>query len=307
MHDEEEESDPKDLPTSLKRWLAKHGYPLEMRVARVFQDARFTRIGQSEFYETENQDGKKIWREIDVAAQRAVRLHRKMHRMGKGDEVEKVVDLDMIFDFFYVVECKSTASGKKKKPWLVFTNHGAEPDDDEHRYVMSHPMSELGAQLFSSLVDEDAYSGLEFFKTRRLGYAAVQGFVEGKGEREHNEDGAYKAITSVLSAAVAKAEIRSDMFHVFRMAIPIVVITAPLFECYLNDAGDVALDECEEMAVYWKNPSGGLSERTVYIVTERALPDFLKRANAAYEALQHQESAMIRVTLQELDERVDLD
>jgi hypothetical protein len=55
-----------ELKTKVEEWISKEGYPLEMQVAQIFQEAGYS-VTQSDYYE-DFETGKH--REIDVTASR---------------------------------------------------------------------------------------------------------------------------------------------------------------------------------------------------------------------------------------------
>jgi hypothetical protein len=83
-----------DLKNKIRNWLDGQGYPLEMRVARAFQEVGFS-VTSSEYYI--DPDEKKP-REIDVIA-----------------SLQDVID-GVIFELVYTIECKSS----KANPWICF-------------------------------------------------------------------------------------------------------------------------------------------------------------------------------------------
>lgn len=89
-------SEERPLEEKLRAWLAEQGYPLEMKVAKAFQDAGFI-VTQSSYYsdpETATQ------REIDVVAE------------SGGEWVDY-----FLLDVQFAISCKNTV----KRPWIVFS------------------------------------------------------------------------------------------------------------------------------------------------------------------------------------------
>jgi hypothetical protein len=266
------------LASKVKEWLLRAGYPLEMRVAREFHKAGMTQVVQSEFYETKNENGYAIYREIDVAAQVGAELYRP-HPVNPTEHVH------IFFDFYFAVECKTT---KGDKPWVVFSDPKTLPPDRAFFYF--HPMSEHARMFMIRLHQDGRLHHLPFFGHRQTGYSAACAMLDSSS----NEDRAYKAITGVLSAATAKAQAAHHYYTMFRIAIPIVVITQPLFESFLDPAsGELKVEPRDEMPIYWRNPGVGQTDSLVYILTEAALPGFIARAKEAFEAVQSFEEFMM--------------
>ncbi|MBV8759302.1 MAG: hypothetical protein JO257_18590 [Deltaproteobacteria bacterium] len=265
------------LVGKIKDWLAQNGYPLEMRVTRMFRTAKCKKVVQSEFYETTNEKGEPIWREIDVAAQVA--------RTIKGSHPLKPTEGVQFFcDFFFTCECKNNA--RADRPWLVFTDIHAAPTN--FPLMMGLPMSGLAMQLMFRVTADrefDETTALEFFAPRRVGYGAVQPSFGGGTKPRENYDGAHQAITSVLSAANAKTNVTSGLYKIVRIVLPVVVITAPLYECYLDEHGQIQLESREEMTMFWRNPQVGLPDSIVFIVREPAMPAFIEKAKKGFEGV----------------------
>lgn len=285
MGEQQQPTGENELGARVKAWLESHGYPLEMRVARAFHNARVNEVVQSEYYETKNQNGLTIYREIDVAAQLALILHRP-HPLDHGRKV------NILVDFTFVVECKTSG---KRRPWVVFSDVKAEPP--ERTFFLFHPMSDHAHNFMGRLHQDGRLFSHEFFGTRRVGYAAACAF----NESDNNEDRAYKALTGILTAAKAKSQVVDVYYTIFRVVLPIVVITEPLFESYLDQTGQLKVEPRDEMAIYWKNPWVGQKDSIVYIVTEPALPRFIERAREAFELVHACECEMLK-TVKALDE-----
>lgn len=267
-----------ELGARVQAWLESHGYPLEMRIARAFHNANVNEVVQSEYYETKNQSGQTIYREIDVAAQLALILHRPHPAVPS-------TNINMLVDFTFVVECKTST---KSRPWVVFSDMKTEPP--ERTFFWFHPASDHGHDLMRRLHQDGRLLSHEFFQPRRVGYAAACAF----NESDNNDDRAYKALTGVLTAAKAKSSVVDPYYTIFRVVLPIVVITDPLFESYLDQTGQLKVESRDEMAIYWKNPWVGQKDSIVYVLTERALPRFIERAKEAFELVHACEREMLK-------------
>ena len=85
--------DNNDLNKKIYDWLNKQGYPLEMEVAKSFQEAEF-QVSQSEYYiDPESEDS----REVDVVASASKSYFRKVVKIK------------------FIVECK--VSKDKARIW----------------------------------------------------------------------------------------------------------------------------------------------------------------------------------------------
>ena len=87
-----------DIKAKVKEWLSKQGYPLEMKVAEIFQEVDFY-VNLSSYYKDPSES---TYREIDVVA------------------MNSVCDIDNIsFDVRFIVECKYS----QDKPWILFQSN----------------------------------------------------------------------------------------------------------------------------------------------------------------------------------------
>jgi hypothetical protein len=201
-----------NLPRKIREWLDKQGYPLEMRVARALSslqdDDRFlSSIVQSSIYsdpDTENS------REIDV-------------------EVHST-DIFGGFEFKVFCECK-----KSSRPWVVFTSQRTAWHMSRIRAfaVTSKTASEVLARRIMECREVPW-----FCKGERIGYGLREAFNQ-------NVDTPFKAIQSSVKAAVSelrRSRNRSSGDH-FAFIFPVLVVEAPLFECYLDEEGAPQLQE----------------------------------------------------------------
>ena len=205
-------------------WLETQGYPLEMKVARAFQEADFY-VRQSVFF-TDPESGDS--REIDVSA-----VHTKDFdkEQGQGCPVH--------ISFF--IECKKT-----KNPWIIFTSEGEDSNpfsyskhlrtdvavsETENRYI-DLPDNNLFSSPFDSQALED------------VGYGITETFTTGK-------DHAYAAIMGVSKCAMARVQELDrrnkggKLGYVTAIAFPIVVIDGRLFTARLNQANAISVTEVE--------------------------------------------------------------
>jgi hypothetical protein len=138
-----------ELDKKLLDWLNAQGYPLEMRVARSFQQQGFSVI-QSDYYkDPESGD----MREIDV------------HTILDYHGAEFPVHVG------FVIECKLS----KDKPWILFTGSTSPPGVVT---VEQRPASTLGEKLLSALAHERTVQQLAIFRVHeRCAYGMTQAFT----------------------------------------------------------------------------------------------------------------------------------
>ena len=100
-----------------------------------------------------------------------------------------------------------------------------------------------------------------------MAYGATQAL--GKGV-----DVAYSAMLGAVSAAVGiknvltGGRLGSERLEYF---FPLVVVDAPLFECYLDDSGEVALAEVDRAVVNLRRDVGGEAAPSVRVVRADAI------------------------------------
>lgn len=245
-----------DLRTKVNDWLAKSGYPLEMLIARSLQAAGFG-VVQSEYYE-DSESGK--WREIDVIA----------YEHHRGNTCRSLFSL--------VVECKSG----KEKPWVLFTSKDPYP---EGLSVSRRATTEAGRSVLHVLaLNERIRQSTLFALPERPGYGLTVALRESGGQ-----DIAYEALQSVGKAALGIVARHSNVEaeRILPFAWPVIVISAPLFESYLETDGTLRTEPIDKGLLIWKNPL--VSRHTIVQIytQERFLaeaPDFWNAVIAFVEA-----------------------
>jgi hypothetical protein len=241
----------KPIETRLNEWINSQGYPLEMRVARRFQDAAFV-AGVSEFFK-DPETGEV--REIDVMAVQS----------------ESLTDIDARVTF--VVECKSS----RDHPWVFFVS-GPKAATHIHTHVVFTLASKLGRRLLNVVKRRE---GIEaklplFTMPIRPAYGATQAFTSGK-------DVVFEAAMSVLKAATARVtevDQASDDWPAAEIIIPVIATDARLFEYYLDLEGKSVLTEISAALLVWRNPSLGRYISLVFVVREDTLGEFITAADA---------------------------
>ena len=230
-------SDNQPLHLKVKDWLEKTGLPLELETAASFKKAGFSVEHSSVYADPQSEKS----REIDVIA----------HTRDRTGMVQ----------FYGAIECKSSGN-----PWIVLV------DGDSSAVVTYSSLGVMSESARESLTYENIL-GLgsnvgHLLKTMHSnGYALRQAFCK-------DNDPAYAASMSAMNAAIALAT-RSD-FRTPRycFAVPVIVVNAPIFECHLDQKGELQFRE-----VHWSEFmfTAYLPERTnavVRVVSAKALPAF---------------------------------
>jgi hypothetical protein len=218
-----------DLKSQVKGWLKGTGYPFEMQVAKCLQEAGFG-ISPSEYFE-DSETGK--WRETDVVA------------------YEQYKNGDLQFNFALIAECK----GEKEEPWVLFSNKDQYP---ESLSISRRATSNEGRKVLRALTQNQAVKTSPLFAVpERSGYNLIvksktQG---GNGKERTNKDVAYNALDSVLKATMGLVgRLEKMALTVIPFVWPVIVINSPLFEAYLDDSGELQVNEINKGLLIWKKP-----------------------------------------------------
>jgi hypothetical protein len=258
----------RDLKDRVRDWLAKGGYPLEMRVADAFGKRRF-RVMQSEYYTDVNTG---VSREIDVFASVQQDLGPSFIRLSA------------------LVECKSDTT----KPWVVFTSSRVRLADRAR--VVQRSATRLGDEWLDRISTRSDVTNLKIFRLpARPGYGVAAAFSE-------KLDTPYAALTAVAGAAnavAAEADTRSDVLaatfsrgkavllpRAFTLVqFPVVVTEAPLFECYLNTEQGMEIEEIKQTVVVWRNPIYQKPHCIIHLIHSSKVEEFVSEIESDFRYL----------------------
>jgi len=244
-------SGPSDISAKIRNWLTTEGYPLEMRSAAIFREAGFE-VRQGQHY-------------IDPDT-------------GKSREIDlRCVDEDArgLSDFQLVVECKMSG-----KPWVVFTSpHVLEGYNRFFSYAFLSDEARKALTDLHVRGDTNAMKQLSWFgKSGRIGYAATVALSD-KGT-----DTAYTATMSVLKAALWHRQ--DDYAAPLAVTFPVLVVDAPLCECYLDENGEMQLIQVDSCELAFAGRIGDQwPGACIRIVSAAALPTFARQARTEIDTL----------------------
>lgn len=226
----------------VRDWLLSQGYPLEMRTAKVFQDADY-RVIQSEYYSDPESD---TTREIDVYAF-------SQEEVGQG-----------LIRVSWVVECKSTTG----KPWVLFTSNRK---FSGRARVVQRAASRLGRSFLLKISGSDAAKRLRLFHvSERPAYAMTEAFTTG-------HDRAYEAAMAASKAAAAQAAAaESPRGDIAEIVFPLIVVSGNLFEAYLDESGELAVETIYSGTLVWRKPVVGVPFTIISVVAESHLAELLR-------------------------------
>jgi len=251
-----------DLKKALAGWLSHEGYPLEMLTARTFLRSGFG-VRQGWHYD-DPETGKH--REQDVLA---------TQQIHQGN----------ILVFQVIVECKRSI-----RPFVAFT-YG--PQFSKRLGESWNPVNPLGRELLRRLKSEGIFDRIPLYEeSSPVAYSVVQAAIAMRNEKRspgHGVDAAYDAIMTVVKASYSLSQLYSEKVRtiptapgseehapVAYLGVPLLVVDAPLFECYLDDENEPALNPVDELIVEWSYPAVG--NLTLKLVTMRVLDEWVRKA-----------------------------
>lgn len=239
----------KEIKKEIDKWLKGQGYPLEMKVASELRKAGFD-VQLSHYYtDPENE----AIREIDIIAS---------YPDDRG-----------CLNISFVIECKVS----KQKPWLLFsTSHTLEGFNRLFAYCINSDTAR------GALAQKDVESWIKLpwmKKEGRTAYGVTQAFTSG-------EDVTFKATTSVLKAAIARQrELSKQRWKPFVFVFPIVIVDGGLFECYLNDKGEVLIESLQDINLFFPWRVGDDIGTCIRICTVDKLSILISEAKSVGQAI----------------------
>lgn len=193
-----------EVSTRVMTWIQKTGLPLELEATAAFNKVGFDSDHSYVYEDPELQKG----REIDV--------------------VGRTTDPIGLVQIFVAAECKASS-----KPWVVLTNRAFHYGSTYAALGVSTPyaLEALSAERFVRGKLARHLKGMD-----TGGYALKQAFSD-------DVDGAYGATMSALKAAAVLVTHEEGRTRRLAFAFPVVVVDAPIFECFSNERGDLELEE----------------------------------------------------------------
>lgn len=243
-----------ELQSKLMVWLQQSGHALEMRVAQEFRRAGLLAI-PAEYYE-DRQTGQ--LREIDVLAWR------------KGEISSKS------FSVAVVIECKRSPD----KPWVLLSRHHG---FSVQALVQQQIASLWGTTVLEKLASKSIVENLVLFRPDEpLGYSLLAGLTE----KRNAVDPAYGALRGVGTACESiLGRLSRDVPRAAILALPLIVLEGVLYRAWLEEGGEMELEECEHALLAWRHfHKGGHS--FVRILTESGLKGLLPRLAADIATLE---------------------
>lgn len=235
-----------------QKWLESQGFPLEMRTAAEFKKAGFYVHQAGLYVDPETQKN----REIDVEA--------------------IVANFEGLVQVRFIVECKTTT-----KPWVLLCSE----DNSITGYARHDVFSAMSKLAHKSLYDRRrdwdriAKKVPWLYKEFDLvGYALKQ--------THSDKDTGYAAAMSVAKACAARVNegraLNEDRPQQVGFGFPVIVTTAPLVKCWLQDDGHLQLKEVNQGEFLFLE--GGFTF-CIRVVTAPHLPAFALEAKSIADEL----------------------
>lgn len=287
-------------PTKIKEWLEKQGYSLEMRVARVFQEAGFN-VSQFEHYiDPESKDV----REVDNVASVS----------GQINGLSLVLEL--------LIECKYL-----KKPWAVFVSPQSFHVFDYFSHILENKTNvyewqtyktfqgRLLAKILSVAGRNEILKLSAFTLPQNIGY----GVTETLRDDPKAKDNAFIASMQISKCLLANylenqqnyvsstenldLETRSitKPFSLYcSIAMPLIVVKGELYECSLDKDAKISVTKTDNVLLSVTNKEGSgksnqINRNMIRLLTEDKLEDYTKEAYKAFSFLLSQEEAIKEV------------
>jgi hypothetical protein len=245
------------LRDKLLAWLKTQGYPLEMRVAAQLRMKTQLQVRQGWHYADPDTAQS---REIDIVATRS-----EVHGFAA---------------VHFVIECKAPG-----KPWVLFTSkHTTENYNRLFAFgFTSRDARDPLSQALMPVGDGDTRGLKElpwFWDENPIGYSLVQGF-------EGNHDAPYAATLSAVKATLHCFAVSPEHNSPprFMVAFQIVVTSAPLFECFLQEGGEMELREIDRGFLFFQQRIGSTPHVKIAIVTEKGLAAHIEECTRASNML----------------------
>lgn len=210
------------LEKAVLAWIETSGRALEMRVARSFRKTYEGTVLQSEPYEDVITDK---GRECDVAVEYRLQTH-----WGE------------LLDVTLAIECKHVSD----KPWIGFAETGPRPWMDLSLWSERDDVSEDAREALTS-----SFKGRSPFWIDQFASHIVTGLAN--GERNTAEDAVRQAQSAAEGITNRRLKFGGRSPYV---TFPMVVTTADMFICALNENDEVELSRTDRLSVANIGPGG---------------------------------------------------
>lgn len=261
-----------ELINKVRKWIEEQGYPLEMKVARCFQNAGF-RVSSSEYY-LDPEENKP--REIDIIA-----------------SLDDVI-AGKTFQLAFVVECKSS----KKSPWVCFQGESKQQRDAIVGFIARLATVQGNNLLNEISCNPDTITKCLFGLPENHAYAVTNALRDGKDLPYQAVVGAQKAAKALVSH-YDKIQTLPNPIHTVCIAFPLVVADTSIFSCTLGHEGSIEIKQVPSHTLL--RTGFGTYYSIIEIVAASSLEEFVETKASLISKFLKRLPARIPQTLQQLD------
>jgi len=246
------------LREKLLTWLTKQGYPLEMRFASMFRQQTKLDVRQGWHY---SDPETAVSREIDVVC---------THSEALG-----------LAAVHFAISCKAGS-----KPWILFTSlHTMDNYSRLLRFAFTSREAR-GEIADSQLAKSDPGPARRpplswFWDDSATGYTIVQAFNE-------KTDVPFSATVSAVKAALycCLSSPQHNSAPRFSISFPVVVTSAPLFACSMDETGATQLSEIDVGFLLFQQKIRDIPAIRVAVVAEKGVTSYVGQCKAVVSELQ---------------------
>lgn len=201
-------------PKKVLEDVGKTGFPTELKVASMLRSHNWDVMQSAYFMDTDENKG----REIDIISRWF------QHKECDNKTIRVNVSL--------IIEVKKS----QDKPWVVFTS------PREYRevtgYMLLHRQNKVDETILRTDEIERHRPGRNLPRIGRTAYRAMT--------RSNDDSQVSAAVMSAVKAAIhardAISLVRDDGAHEIEFFCPVVVLDGELFECYLDEYGEIVAE-----------------------------------------------------------------
>lgn len=242
-----------NINKNIETWISKKGFPFEMEIARAFQSSGFI-VTISDFYvDYETNDS----REIDIIALR-------------NSDREIKTPLQVCIN----IECKSS----REKPWVLFVSDAQPEHFIPFHTLCSKPFKSFLYEMYPKLPNWKEFNKSPILNPNKYAHSITQAFSSGK-------DLPFEAIMKTIKSAIYRVNdfdkriFKSHNKYYNIIVFPTIVIDTRLFECTLDKADKITINEVQSGVLFWKGINPITSSSIIQIVTKPAINDFINHVN----------------------------
>ncbi|MCD2332913.1 hypothetical protein CON01_01675 [Bacillus thuringiensis] len=246
-----------DLKEKLLQDIKKTGYPLELKITSIFDKCGWRTQSNSYYIDKDENKG----REIDLIA-------------SKWEQLDDDDGNYLEMTFYFITEIKTAWA----KPWVLFS-----VTENKTGFIRHSVNLEVNKGVQYRRIIESYFIENVLNVQSRLGKSYYEGF-SGNGSRDDifkALSGTVKALEHYKESSFASKDRSTD--KIVDCYIPLIIIDGPLFEAYLDDKGEIQLEEVKYMqaAFNYLSPNYNIGSENgssiVHIIRFEYLEEFLNK------------------------------